>query len=182
MNSFCATLLILCSMFIGGFDFEYKNQDEFVRGVTECTQLYNSYLPPYQRAYIVVSVAQAGLESDWGKSRFAQLGNNFYGLIQPDITEPHITALGNKNIHVKKYGRKCESVADYINLLNGVSQFLEYRKIRMEEVVSGKSNLIKVINYLSGFAIDPAYTKKVKRTVQYLMREYPEIFPVSLGV
>jgi len=182
MNNFCATLLILCSMHLGGFDFNYKNQDEFVRGITECTQLYNSYLPPQQRVYIVVSVAQAGLESDWGKSRFAQLGNNFYGIIQPDITEPHITALGNKNIHVKKYGRKCESVADYINLLNTGSQFAEYRQIRIKQMMSGESSIINLIDSLSPFAIDPAYTKKVKRTVRYLMKEYPEFFPVSLGV
>ena len=180
ITSICATLLLLCSIFKTTFDFEYSNKDEFVRGITNCTVQFNSVIPPQHRSIVVISVAQAILESNWGESRFATLGNNFYGMIQTDETEPHIKALGG-NILLKKYGRKCESVADYINLLNVGTDFVEYRKVRGKETVLQEVDLDELINTLHTFAIDKKYTTKIKKTVDYLLREYPEIFLIARG-
>ena len=179
IKSICATLL-LCSFSITNFDFEYSNRDQFVRGITECTTQFNSALPPQYRAVVVISVAQAALESNWGESRFAREANNFYGMIQTDKTEPHIKALGS-NILLKKYGRKCESVADYITLLNIGTDFVEYRKVRDKETVLQEVDLDEIINTLHTFAIDKKYTNKIKKTVDYLLREYPEIFLIVKG-
>ena len=180
IKSLCATLLLLCSSFGSNFDFEYSNQDEFIKGITECTVQYNAALPPQYRSIVVISAAQAILESDWGNSRFAKLGNNFYGMIETDRGEPHIKAL-ESNILLKKYGRKCESVADYIGLLNTGTDFKEYREVRLKETVSREINLDTIIDTLHTFAIDPNYTKKIKITVDYLLREYPEIFLLVEG-
>ena len=59
---------------INGFDFSYdiNPRDDFVKGVAECTVIYNSFVPPTERVIVVISVAQAILESDWGRSRFAK--------------------------------------------------------------------------------------------------------------
>jgi uncharacterized FlgJ-related protein len=179
IKSICATLL-LCSLSSYNFDFKYSNKDEFVRGITECTVHFNSAIPPQYRAVVVISVAQAILESNWGESRFARLGNNFYGMIQTDKTEPHIKAL-NSDILLKKYGRKCESVADYITLLNIGRDFVEYRNVRDKETVTREVDLDEIINTLHTFAIDKEYTKKIKKTVDYLLREYPEIFLIVKG-
>ena len=105
IKSICATLL-LCSLFSYNFDFKYSNKDEFVRGITECTVHFNTAIPPQFRAVVVISVAQAALESSWGESRFARQGNNFYGLIETDPSKPHMKALQN-NVMLKKYNRKC---------------------------------------------------------------------------
>ena len=131
IKSICATLL-LCSLFSYNFDFKYSNKDEFVRGITECTIHFNTAIPPQYRAIVIVSVAQAALESSWGESRFARLGNNFYGMIETDKSKPHIKAL-NSDIILRKYNRKCESVADYITLLNTGTQFTEYRKVEIKK-------------------------------------------------
>ena len=179
IKSICATLL-LCSLSSYNFDFKYSNKDEFVRGITECTVHFNSAIPPQYRAIVVISVAQAILESNWGESRFAKLGNNFYGMIQTDKTEPHIKAL-DSDILLKKYGRKCESVADYITLLNIGRDFVEYRNVRDKETVTREVNLDEIINTLHTFAVDKEYTKKIKKTVDYLLREYPEIFLIVKG-
>ena len=179
IKSICATLL-LCSLSSYNFDFKYSNKDEFVRGITECTVHFNSAIPPQYRAVVVISVAQAILESNWGESRFAKLGNNFYGMIQTDKTEPHIKAL-NSDTLLKKYGRKCESVADYITLLNIGRDFVEYRNVRDKETVTREVDLDEIINTLHTFAIDKEYTKKIKKTVDYLLREYPEIFLIVKG-
>ena len=117
IKELCAVLFILCSPFINNFDFTYDNKEEFALGIAECTVSINSYLPTQTRVIVVLSVAQAALESDWGKSRFAREAYNFYGIIETDRTEPHIKSL-NSNVLLKKYGRRCESTADYINLLN----------------------------------------------------------------
>jgi len=179
IKSICATLL-LCSLSSYNFDFKYSNKDEFVRGITECTVHFNSAIPPQYRAVVVISVAQAILESNWGESRFARLGNNFYGMIQTDKTEPHIKAL-DSDILLKRYGRKCESVADYITLLNIGRDFVEYRNVRDKETVTREVDLDEIINTLHTFAIDKEYTKKIKKTVDYLLREYPEIFLIVKG-
>jgi len=179
IKSICATLL-LCSFFNYNFDFKYSNKDEFVRGITECTVHFNTAIPPQFRAIVVISVAQAALESSWGESRFARLGNNFYGMIETDKTKPHIKAL-DSDIILRKYNRKCESVADYITLLNTGTQFTEYRKVRNKETVTQEVNLDEIINTLHTFAVDKEYTKKIKKTVDYLLREYPEIFLIVKG-
>ena len=179
IKSICATLL-LCSLSSYNFDFKYSNKDEFVRGITECTVHFNSAIPPQYRAVVVISVAQAILESNWGESRFAKLGNNFYGMIQTDKTEPHIKAL-DSDILLKRYGRKCESVADYITLLNIGRDFVEYRNVRDKETVTREVDLDEIINTLHTFAIDKEYTNKIKKTVDYLLREYPEIFLIVKG-
>jgi uncharacterized FlgJ-related protein len=179
IKSICATLL-LCSLSSYNFDFKYSNKDEFVKGITECTVHFNTAIPPQYRAVVVISVAQAILESNWGESRFARLGNNFYGMIQTDKTEPHIKAL-DSDILLKRYGRKCESVADYITLLNIGRDFVEYRNVRDKETVTREVDLDEIINTLHTFAIDKEYTKKIKKTVDYLLREYPEIFLIVKG-
>jgi beta-N-acetylglucosaminidase len=179
IKSICATLL-LCSLSSYNFDFKYSNKDEFVKGITECTVHFNSAIPPQYRAVVVISVAQAILESNWGESRFAKLGNNFYGMIQTDKTEPHIKAL-DSDILLKRYGRKCESVADYITLLNIGTDFVEYRNVRNKETVLQEVDLDEIINTLHTFAIDKEYTNKIKKTVDYLLREYPEIFLIMKG-
>ena len=179
IKSICATLL-LCSFLNYDFDFKYKNKDEFVKGIIECTVHFNTAIPPSYRAVVVISVAQAILESNWGLSRFALEGNNFYGLIETDKTQPHMKAL-NSNIMIKKYNRKCESVADYITLLNSGSDFEEYRNERKQTTIKGDVNLDKLIDTLHTFAIDKEYTNKIKKTVDYLLKQYPDMFFIVRG-
>ena len=178
IKTVCATLVLLCSAFNYQWDFSYKNKDEFILGITECTIEFNSKIPPQSRAIVVVSVAQAIHESNWGLSRFALEGNNFYGLIETDKSQPHIKAL-NSNIMIKKYERKCESVADYITLLNKGSEFKEYRELRNKQTLLDELNLDEIIDSLHTFAIDKNYTKKISKTVYFLLQQYPEIFQIE---
>ena len=175
IKDICAVLFLLCSPFIQGFDFEYRNQEEFVLGIAECTAEINAYLPPQQRVVVVISVAQAALESDWGRSRFATEANNFYGIIQTDRNEPHIKSLKSEVI-LKVYGRRCESTADYIRILSQVSRFAEYRELRLKQAMVNEVNINDLINTLAPFATDPFYTYKVKDTVDYLFEHYPDLF------
>ena len=177
LKELCATLLILCNPVLNGFDFDYAkdDKDQFVQGIAECTIKYNANIDPFERAIIVISVAQAIIESNWGESRFARKANNFYGIIQTDRTEPYIKALRGK-VLLKVYGNKCESVGDYIELLNGSEYFKEYRDIRVKQVITEEVDVFTVIESLDSYAIDPKYTGKLKDIVLSLFKDYPLLF------
>ena len=177
LKELCATLLILCNPILSGFDFDYAkdDRDQFVQGITECTIKYNTFLPPFERAVVVLSVAQAIIESDWGTSRFAREANNFYGIIQTDRTEPYIKSLKG-NALLKVYGNKCESVADYVELLNNSSFFKEYRDLRTKQVLVEEVDVLALINTLDSYAKDSKYKAKVKDVVNSLMEDYPLLF------
>tara|TARA_Y100001951_G_C11215999_1_gene225818 strand:- start:71 stop:613 length:543 start_codon:yes stop_codon:yes gene_type:complete len=177
LKELCATLLVLCNPILSGFDFDYakNDRDKFVQGIAECTIKYNIGINPFERAIVVISVAQAIIESDWGESRFAREANNFYGIIQTDRTEPHIKSLRGK-VLLKVYNNKCNSVGDYIELLNNSSYFQEYRSIRAKQVVTEEVNIFTVIKSLDSYATDPKYTRKVKDIVNSLLRDYPLLF------
>ncbi len=173
----CATLFVLCNPLINGFDFNYSinPRDDFVKGIAECTVVNNAFVPPNERVVVAISVAQAILESDWGRSRFAKEANNFYGMIQTDKTEPHIKSL-NSDIILKVYGNKCESVSDYIELLNTSSAFEEYRDLRMKQMLDNNVNVFDLIQTLENYAVDPEYTKKLLAVTIGLFERYPQIF------
>ena len=181
LKEICATLLILCNPILNGFDFDYAkdDRDHFVQGVAECTVKYNAFLPPFERAVVVLSVAQSIIESDWGTSRFAREANNFYGVIQTDRTEPHIKSLRG-NVLLKTYGNKCESVADYIELLNSSSFFKEYRDLRIKQVLVEEVDVFALIDTLDSYAKDPKYQAKLKDIVNSLLEDYPLIFKMDL--
>ena len=177
LKELCATLLILCNPILSGFDFDYakNDRDQFVQGIAECTIKYNTDINPFERVIVVLSVAQAIIESDWGTSRFAREANNFYGIIQTDKTEPYIKSLRGTAL-LKVYGNKCESVADYIELLNNSEYFQEYRNIRMKQVFTEEVDIFAVIESLNSYATDPIYTRKVKDVVNSLLEDYPLLF------
>ena len=173
----CATLFLLCNPLLNGFDFNYdiNPRDQFVQGIAECTILNNAFIPPNERVVVAISVAQAILESDWGRSLFATESNNFYVNIQTDRTEPHIKSL-NSTVLLKVYGNKCESVADYIDLLNTSSAFEEYRNLRIGQYMDDNVNVYELIQTLENYAVDPEYTKKLLAVTLGLFKKYPQIF------
>ena len=175
IRELCVVLFLLCSPFIKNFDFTYDSLEEFAKGIAECTVSINAYLPPHTRVVVILSVAQAALESDWGRSRFAKEAYNFYGIIETDDTEPHIKAL-DSGILMKKYGRRCESTADYINLLNAGTHFREYQELRVKQSLTNTVDMDELISTLIPYARDPFYTFKVRDTVSYILEEYPGIF------
>ena len=173
----CATLFLLCNPLLNGFTFNYDGnpQDQFVQGIAECTVLNNAVIEPRYRVVVAISVAQAILESDWGRSRFAVEGNNYYGIIETDDTEPHMKSK-NSNVLLKKYGNRCESVADYIALLNASSAFVEYRQLRLQQYITDNVDVFLIIETLENYAIDPEYRKKLLAVTLGLFEKYPEIF------
>ena len=63
-----------------------------------------------------------------------------------EIADFYETAKHQPNVMLRKYNRKCESVADYITLLNTGTQFTEYRQVRNKETITQNVNLDEIIN------------------------------------
>jgi len=181
MKSLCLTLFLFCQTTFNNFDFTYSTKEEFVNGIVDCTVLANTFVPPTERVIILISAAQAVLESDWGQSRFAREGNNFYGVIETDPTSKHLKALGNPSIMIRTYGKKCESVADYISILNNHPNFKEYQDLLVTQYVSGEIDPITVVKTLHKYAIDPNYVEKLVKTMGMLLKKYPTLFHLTVN-
>ena len=82
-------------------------------------------------------LAQAILESAWGKSRFANEGNNLFGIRTFDKSQEHLLPITwdpNEwpGWGVKVYESKCASVRDYVRIINEVWAYEELREARKQ--------------------------------------------------
>ena len=77
MNHICATFLVLCQIHITDLQ---DHQTQFVNQITKCAIEYNSMVEAPNRLPVFLVIAQSAFESDWGRSRFAIEGNNYFGI------------------------------------------------------------------------------------------------------
>ncbi|NDV62469.1 hypothetical protein G0Q06_08410 [Puniceicoccales bacterium CK1056] len=87
-----------------------------------------------------MALAQAALESGWGTSRFAQQGNNLYGVwcYEPGCGIVPKRRPAGATYEVKKYSTPKESFDDYIQNLNTNPAYLSLRQIRSSLRREGK--------------------------------------------
>jgi len=151
-------------------DFEHDNNQTFLDSVNKCVDyIYHttSDIIPVNRELIL---AQAALESGWGTSRFAREGKNLFGIRTYDLREPHMLPWKDKpkKWGVKVFFHECDSVQNYIDILNNGSAFEEYRKIKHE----GENNPFVLIKTLGAYASDENYFTKVKSIIVKIRSEY----------
>ena len=77
------------------------------------------------------------------------------------------------------YEKYCESVADYIRILNSHPNFKEYQDLLVKQYVSGEIDPVAVVKTLHKYAIDPNYVEKLLKTMGTLLKEYPTIFHLT---
>ena len=150
MKHICATLLLLCST--PNVDSDTKFIDE----VKSCALQYNSMIDEIDRIPIILVLAQAIHESDWGKSRFAREGNNLFG----------IRALEK----VKKYFTWCESVNDYMELLLTSYHYKEFQKELENQWFNDEIDVNKLVDTLDLYAEDVYYKDKIKDVIKSVER------------
>ena len=146
----------------------------FVQSLNNCINyLYQSIEPEHQIPNELI-IAQAVIETGWGKSRFANEGNNLFGIRTWDIDEPHLLPIPWTKWPgwgVKAYSSKCESVVDYLHILNNVHAFKELREAR----ASGINDALILANYLEKYASKPTYVELVKEIIQFNLRGVYEL-------
>ena len=152
-----------------------ETKDQFVYSLNECINyLYANEISIENRVPKELIVAQAAIETGWGQSRFANEGNNLFGIRTWDKDEPYLLPIPWTKWPgwgVKMYSSKCESVIDYLHILNNVSAFKELRAARD----SGIDDALILADYLSKYASKPTYTELVKEIIKYNLRGVYEL-------
>ena len=155
-------------------EFTYNNDIQFVRAMHKCINYINFTLPKDKRVPYEMIIGQAALESAWGQSRFAVEGNNLFGIRTWDKDEPYLLPIPWTKWPgwgVKMYSSKCESVVDYLHILNNVHAFEELREAR----ANGVNDALELANYLDNYASKPTYVALVKEIIQYNLRGVYEL-------
>ena len=151
-------------------EFVYTDQQSFILAVRKCVNYINFTTPHSLRIPSLLIEAQAGLESGWGTSRFAIEGNALFGVRTWDPKLPQIKPKDNPKAvwGVKVYKTKCQSIQDYVDLLNSHPAYKDFRELREEMVIAGIYNYEKLIDTLTLFSTNPNYTTLLKATVNKL--------------
>lgn len=149
--------------------FEYKNNVQFVKALNKCIDYLNFTTPLEKRVPIEMITAQAALESAWGMSRFAKEANNLFGIKTWNI-EMGILPKGYPEAttwRIRSFKTKCDSVKEYIRLLNEHTAYEKFRVMRDKMLESGQDlDPIKLITTLDMFSTTEDYDKRVIRIIK----------------
>jgi len=169
MKFICATLLLLCHTPSDYLDYDY--QKKFTQEITDCALSHNSSIYPYHRIPITIVQAQAIQESNWGRSRFAVEGNNFFGMKEFDLTKPHIKAKLKPNASwgLRKYKTMCDSVKDYMDLLSTSYNYKDFQELLLTQWFANEVDLHELVDTLYNYAENPNYTKEIKNLITKLV-------------
>ena len=154
-------------------DFVYNNSKEFIESLNDCISWQERNTTKWQNIPREIIIAQAVLESAYGTSRFATEGNNLFGVMTFNLDELHLKPLESKNskFGAKIYQNKCESVKDYIIVLNTGTAFQEFRELRFEMLKNNDLDALVLVKTLTRYATNPNYTKLLIKTIKSLRNE-----------
>ncbi len=149
--------------------FEYSNDKEFISSLTQCINYLNFNIPRRQRVNTELIIAQAIVESDYGRSRFAREGHNLFG-IRVWSKEGMLPLLQPSSIdwRVRIFKNKCESVKYYIEILNTKRAYAEFRRVREITINRDPVALAKT---LDNFSTNKQYEKHVIEVINNLRNE-----------
>ena len=149
-------------------EFEFSNKTSFINATSTCVSYLNWTTDKDKRVPISIIIAMAGIESAWGKSRFATEGNALFGVRTWSLdTVPHMKALGNPDASwgVKKYKTKCESIKDMIRILNTHPAYEKFRSARAEQLEDGKWNYRQLMFGMTAWSTNPDYQEIILQTI-----------------
>ena len=150
-------------------EFTYNNDIQFVRAMHKCIDYINFTTPKDQRVPWEMIIGQAALESGWGQSRFAVKGNNLFGIRTFSESVPHLKPSGVEKWPgwgVRVFASKCDSVKEYIRLLNEHPAYKEFRVKRQHMLDKNKPlDSFVLIKTLDAFSTTKDYDKRVIRMI-----------------
>ena len=106
-------------------------------------------------------LAQAGLESGWGTSRYVQQGNALFGQRVWDASQPGMTPNAREadaTHRVRTFTTLEQSIRSYLRNLNMNNAYLELRRTRASYRAAGRPvTALELIPRLQYYSEDPAY-------------------------
>ena len=142
-------------------------KDVFVYSLSNCIDHVYKDIPEAKQIPKTLIIAQAAIETGWGESRFANEGNNLFGIRtfnKDDEWLLPITWNQNKWIGwgVKVYETKCDSVRDYVRIINEVWAYEGLREVR-----DNGGSVYEMADHLTLYASKPTYTTLVKQLIKH---------------
>ena len=151
-------------------EFTYSNDIQFVRAMHKCINYINFSLAKDQRVPYEMIIGQAVLESGWGNSRFAVKGNNLYGIRTWTESTPHLLPQGIEKWPgwgVRVFASKCDSVKEYVRLLNEHPAYKEFREMRSMMLSKNQQlDSFQLIKTLDKFSTTKDYDQRVIRMIK----------------
>lgn len=156
-------------------EMRYKNKKEFIKELGYCVDYINFTTPVDKRVPIDMLVGQAVLESGWGMSRFAKEANNLFGIRVFKSTAPHLLPLGVEKWQgwgVRVFKTKCDSVREYIRLLNEHPAYEDFRVMRAKMLAKNQPlDSKKLIKTLKAFSTTEDYALRVINMMSKIEKE-----------
>ena len=149
-------------------DFEHTNNQQFLDNVIQCVNYIEHNTTDVYPVNLELLLAQAALESGWGTSRFAKEANNLFGIRTWDKSIPHLRPQGIEQWPgwgVRVFPSKCDSVKEYVRLLNEHPAYEEFRQLREKT-----KDPIQLIKTLDKFSTTPDYDKRVIRMIKKIRK------------
>ena len=149
-------------------EFVYKNDIQFVRALHKCINYINFKTPKHLRVPYEMIIGQAALESGWGTSRFATEANNLFGIGTWSKDVPHLLPQGVPKWPgwgVRAFASKCDSVQEYVRLLNEHQAYVKFRDARKTS-----NDPIVLIKTLDKFSTTADYDKRVIRIINKIRK------------
>jgi len=142
-------------------------KDVFVYSLSNCIDHVYLDIPEAKQIPKALIIAQAALETGWGTSRFANEGNNLFGIRTFNEDEKWLLPITWDQTKwigwgVKVYETKCDSVRDYVRILNEVWAYEDLREAR-----DNGADAYELADHLTLYASKPTYTKLVKQLIKY---------------
>jgi len=142
--------------------------EQFIASLDTCIDYVYLSVSPERQLPRKLILAQAILESAWGTSRFANEGNNLFGIRTFDKSQEHLLPITwdpNEwpGWGVKVYESKCASVRDYVRIINEVWAYEELREARKQ---NPDITAVELAMYLDKFSTNPNYEKLVVKIIE----------------
>ena len=154
--------------------FGYTNNTEFIQSVNKCADYLERGMKKEDKIPRKLLLAQAALESNYGRSRYAKEGNNLMGIYQFKNLHTGMTPRGNPNapFRVAKFQSKCDSIKYYMNLLNTKDAYISFRNERLLQSKLRVNDVFRYYHLLYNYSTNKEYP-------QLLIKTHKEI--VALG-
>ena len=146
--------------------FGYSNNKEFIQSVNKCADYLEKGMKKEDRIPRKLLLAQAALESNYGRSRYAKEGNNLMGIYQFKNLHTGMTPRDNPNakFRVAKFKSKCHSIEYYINLLNTKDAYVSFRNERLLQSKLRVNDVNRYYHLLYNYSTNKEYPQLLIRT------------------
>ena len=146
--------------------FGYSNNKEFIQSVNKCADYLEKGMKKEDRIPRKLLLAQAALESNYGRSRYAIEGNNLMGIYQFKNLHTGMTPRGNPNalFRVARFKSKCHSIEYYMNLLNTKDAYVSFRNERLLQSKLRVNDVNRYYHLLYNYSTNKEYPQLLIRT------------------